>query len=68
MAYVIWTPLLLHHFSCRFVLLKVAQAGGQTWDLLIIVYFLSQLHGLRPLGYCVPLSWRFIYVVRPMYL
>ena len=35
------------------IFLKVAQAGGRTWDLLIFVYFLSQLQCLRPLGYCV---------------
>ena len=31
--------------------LKVAQAGWRTWDLLIFVYFISELQRLRPRGY-----------------
>ena len=31
-----------------------AQAGGQTWDLLVFVYFISKKERLRPLGYCAP--------------
>jgi len=40
-----------HHF------LKGAQAGGQTWDLLVFVYLLSLKQRLRPLGYWAPLSF-----------
>ena len=36
------------------VFFKGAQAEGQTWDLLVFVYFLSLTQRLRPLGYCAP--------------
>ena len=34
--------------------IKIAQAGGQTWDLLVFVYFLSLKLCPRPLDYCPP--------------
>ena len=33
----------------------IAQTRGQTWDILVLVYFLSQQQRIRPLGYCAPL-------------
>ena len=38
--------------------LKIALARGQTRDILVFVYFLSQMQSLRPLGlgYCAPSS------------
>ena len=35
---------------------KIAQAKGQTWDLLLFVYFISQKQCLRPLSCCAPLN------------
>ena len=35
---------------------KIAQAKGQTWDLLLFVYFISQKQCLRPLSCCAPLT------------
>ena len=36
----------------------MAQTRGQTWDILVFVYFLSQQQLIRPLGYCAPLMYR----------
>ena len=32
------------------------RGGGRTWNLLVLVYFLSQKHHLRTLDYCAPLA------------
>ena len=37
-------------FESASFFIKVAKAGGRTWDVLIFVYFLSQLQRLRPLS------------------
>ena len=42
-------PLIINNFF-----FKGAQAGRQTWDLLVLIYFLSLKQRLRPLGYCAP--------------
>ena len=44
-----------------FFFVKGAQVRWRTWDLLIFVYFLSQLQHLRPLGYCAPLELVILY-------
>ena len=46
---------------------KGAQAGGQTWDLMVFVYFLSLMQRLRPLGYCAPLAFRQLKVAMELF-
>ena len=38
--------------SLLLIFLKIARVEGQTWYLMVFVYFLSLKQRLRPLGYC----------------